>query len=98
MSYEEKLVSRASLFEQVEKLTAENDAQGFNREQEVFAGRPPAHLIEGQSSSRDQTMEMKMIQQDLVLGMEHRDQTDLSTQARVAKLNERFADGFKEMT
>jgi hypothetical protein len=30
--------------------------------------------------------------------MEHRDETDLSAQARVAKLNERFADGFKEMT
>ena len=55
-------------------------------------------LIEGQSSGGDQTMEMKMIQQGLVPGMEHRDKTDLSAKASVAKLNERFANGFKEMT
>ena len=42
-------------------------------------------------------MEMKMIQQCLVPGMEHREETDLSAQACMAKLNERFADGFKEM-
>jgi len=30
--------------------------------------------------------------------MEHRDETDLSAKTRVAELNERFANGFKEMT
>ena len=39
-----------------------------------------------------------MIQQGLVPGMEHRDETDLSAQTLVDKLQERFADGFKEIT
>jgi hypothetical protein len=30
--------------------------------------------------------------------MQHRDETDLTAKTRVAKVNERFADGFKEMT
>ena len=98
MTYKEELVSSERAFEQVEELTPQNDAQGYNREQKVFTGRPPAHLIEGQSSSGDQTMEMKMIQQGLVPGVQHRDETDLSAKASVAKLNERFANGFKEMT
>ena len=38
-----------------------------------------------------------MIQQGLVPGMEHRDKTDLSAQTSAAKINERFANGFKEM-
>ena len=87
-----------SAFEQVEELAAKDNAQGFNREQKVFTGRPPALLIEGQSSSGDQTMEMKMIQQGLVPGMQHRDETDLSAKTSVAKINERFTNGFKEMT
>jgi len=42
-------------------------------------------------------MEMKMIQQGLVPGMEQCDETDLSAQGRVAKINERFTNRFKEM-
>ena len=38
-----------------------------------------------------------MIQQGLVPGMEHRDETDLSAKASVAKIHERFAHGFKQM-
>ena len=57
----EELVCSESAFEQVEELAAKDNAQGCNREQKVFTGRTPAHLIEGQSSSGHQTMEMKMI-------------------------------------
>jgi len=39
-----------------------------------------------------------MIQQGLIPGMEHRDETDLPAQMGVAEFNERFTDGFKEMT
>ena len=39
-----------------------------------------------------------MIQQGLVPSMQHRNETDLSAETRVAEVNERFADGFKEMT
>jgi hypothetical protein len=55
-------------------------------------------LIEGQRSSGGQTVEMKMIQQGLVPGMKHRDEADLSAKTSTAKLDERFANGFKEMT
>src|SRR5881409_4527773 len=92
------LVSIKSAFEQVEELAAKDDAEGCNREQKVFAGRTPALLIVRHSSSGDQAMEMKMIQQGLVPGMQHRDKTDLSAKTRAAKINERFTDGFKEMT
>ena len=61
LTHKEELVSSASAFEQVEELAAKDNAQGFNREQEVLTGRSPAHLIVRQSSSGDQTMEMKMI-------------------------------------
>ena len=81
---------RESLFEQVEKLTLENDAQGFNREEKIFPGRTPALLIVRQSSSGDQTMEMKMIQQGLVPGMEHRDETDLPAKMGVTRSQRAF--------
>ena len=61
LTYKEELVSSESAFEQVEELAAKDKAEGFNREQEVLTGRGPAHLIVRQSSSGDQTMEMKMI-------------------------------------
>ena len=61
LTYKEELVLSESALEQVEELAAKDQAQGFNREQKVFAGRTPAFLIERQSSGGDQTMEMKMI-------------------------------------
>jgi hypothetical protein len=42
-------------------------------------------------------MEMKMIQQGLVPGMEQCDETDLSAKPSGAKINERFTNGPKEM-
>src|SRR5882724_2076347 len=98
LSYEEKFLLIESLVEKVEKLSAEDDTEGFDMEQKVFTGRTPALLIERQSSSGDQTMEMKMIQQGLVPGVQHCDQTDLSAQRSAAKINERFTDSFKEIT
>ena len=39
-----------------------------------------------------------MIQQGLVPGVQHCDQTDLSAQTSAAKINERFTYSFKEIT
>ena len=61
-----------SLFEQFEKLAAENNAQGCDRERESFCGQGSSVLIERQGSSGNQTMEMKMIQEGLVPGMQDR--------------------------
>jgi hypothetical protein len=44
LTYKKELVLSENLLEQVEELTPQNDAQGFNREQKVFTGRPPALL------------------------------------------------------
>src|SRR5213594_2709328 len=54
LSYEEKFLLIESLVEKVEKLSAEDDTEGFDMEEEVFAGRSPAVLIERQSSCGDQ--------------------------------------------
>ena len=70
MTDKEELVCSKSVFEQVQELSAENDAQGCNRKEKVFAGRTPALLIERQSSGGDRTMEMKMIQESLIPGMQ----------------------------
>ena len=72
MSGEEQFILIESLFEEVEELGSEDDAQGFDREEKVFAGRDPTVLIKRQSSGGDQTMEMKMIQESLIPGMQDR--------------------------
>jgi len=62
LSYEEKFLLIESLVEKVEKLSAEDDTEGFDMEEEV-CGQSPAVLIERQSSCGDKTVEMKMIQE-----------------------------------
>ena len=56
----------------------------------------PAAVIEGQSAGRDQTVQMKMVIEDLIPGMEDGDDSHRSAQAPLAKLQERFTDGFKQ--
>jgi hypothetical protein len=82
---EEQFILIKSLFEEVEKLASKDDAQGRNREQEVFAGGDPTVLIDRQSSCGDQTMEMKMIQEGLVPGMQHRGQAQGSPKVSARK-------------
>ena len=53
-------------------------------------------VIEGHSAGRDQTVQMKMVIEDLIPGMKHSDDPHRSFKAPLAKLQERFTDGFKQ--
>ena len=53
-------------------------------------------VIEGQSAGRDQTVQMKMVIEDLIPGMKHGDNPERCAKAPLAKLQERFTDGFKQ--
>src|SRR5439155_24840338 len=53
-------------------------------------------VIQGQSAGGDKTVNVKMVVEGLVPGMQHGDDSDSSLKTRAAKLKERFADGFKQ--
>ena len=53
-------------------------------------------MIQRQSAGRDKTMEMKMVFERLVPGVEHSDDPKRSAKAPSAKLQERFTNGFKQ--
>ena len=96
MSCKEQLLLIEGLFEQVEELSAEHDAQGFDVEEEVFAGGNPAVLIEGQGSSRDEAMEVEVIQQDLVPGMEHSGKARGPSKVSAGEVCEGLRDSLKQ--
>ena len=68
-AWEDKLLLMESLFEKVKELAAENGAQGFDTEEEVFAGGDPAVLIETEHSFWEQAVEMEVGLELLVPGM-----------------------------
>jgi len=80
----------------VKELTSEHSAQGLDPKQEVFACVNPAAVIEGQSTGRDKTMEMKMVLESLIPGVQHSDDSKGSLKMCLAKLKQCFADGFKQ--
>ncbi len=49
-AWEDEFVLIEGLLEKVEELTPEDDAEGFDTEEEVFASENPTSLIERQSS------------------------------------------------
>jgi len=71
LTWEAKLFLLEGLFEEVQELALEDNTECFDMEPEVFSSRDPAVLTEGQSSLEDEAMEMEMIQEDWVPGMEH---------------------------
>ena len=73
MAWEDKLLLIEGLLEKVEELTAEDDAEGFDTEEEVFAGGDPTSLIERQSTGRDKAVEVEVVLELLVPGMQDTD-------------------------
>ncbi len=59
------------LLEKVEELSAEDNAERFDTEEEVFAGGDPAVLIEREHSFWEQAMEMEVVSELLVPGMKN---------------------------
>ncbi len=72
-AWEDKLLLIEGLLEKVEELTAEDDAEGFDTEEEVFASGNPTSLIERQSSLGDEAVEVEVVLELLVPGMQDTD-------------------------
>jgi len=53
-------------------------------------------VIEGQRPGGEQAVEMKMVLESLIPGMEHGDDTQGSTEPPSAKFNEGLTDSFKQ--
>ena len=80
----------------MDKLSSKHPAQRLYRKQKVSSCTRPTALIEGQSAGGDKTMEMKMVFESLIPGMQHRDDPHRSLKTTLAKLQQCRADGFKE--
>ncbi len=72
-AWEAEFLLIEGLFEKVEELTAEDDAERFDTEEEVFAGGDKAVLIERQSTGRDKAVEVEVVLELLVPGMQDTD-------------------------
>ena len=69
-AWEAEFLLFESLLEKVEELALENNTECFYGEEEVFAGGNPTSLIERQSSLGDEAVEVEVVLELLVPGME----------------------------
>ncbi len=72
-SWEDEFLLIEGLLEKVEELTPEYDAEGFDTEEEVFAGRNPTSLIERKSTLGEEAVEVEVVLELLVPGMQDTD-------------------------
>ncbi len=72
-AWEAEFLLIEGLFEKVEELTAEDDAERFDTEEEVFAGGDPVVLIEREHSFWEQAVEVEVVPELLVPGMKDQD-------------------------
>jgi len=61
------------LLDKVEELTLEDDTEGFDTEEEVFSGRDPAVLIERQHTLWEEAMEVEVVLELLIPGVQDTD-------------------------
>ncbi len=95
-AWEDKLLLIEGLFEKVKELTAEDGAQGFDTEEEVFAGGDPTVLIEREHSFREKTVEMEVGLELLVPGMKNQGKARCSLKVSLSKFQKGLGDGLKE--
>ncbi len=88
LSDEEQLVLIEALLERVEKLGAEDPAQGFDRKEKVLTRRDPTVSIKRQRARGNQTVQMKMIQQGLIPGVQNRGDPQAPAQTTLSKLRQ----------
>ncbi len=69
-AWEDEFVLIEGLFEKVEELALEDHTECFYGEEEVFAGGNPTSLIERQNSVGDEAVEVEVVLELLVPGME----------------------------
>ena len=73
LAWEDKLLLIEGLLEKVEELALEDHTECFYGEEEVFAGGNPTSLIERQSTGRDKAVEVEVVLELLVPGMQDTD-------------------------
>jgi len=91
-----KLVLGSCIVEQVEEFGAKNDAERMNVKQEVGSCRNPPRTVEGKCAAGDQTMQVKVIQQSLIPGMENGEETDLAFQMSSSEISKGFRHRLEE--
>ncbi len=69
-AWEAEFLLFESLLEKVEELALEDHTERFYGEEEVFAGGNPTSLIERQNSVGDEAVEVEVVLELLVPGME----------------------------
>ncbi len=69
-AWEDEFLLFESLSEKVEELALEDHTECFYGEEEVFAGGNPTSLIERQNSVGDEAVEVEVVLELLVPGME----------------------------
>ncbi len=97
-AWEDEFVLIEGLFEKVEELTAEDDAERFDTEEEVFAGGDPVVLIEREHSFWEQAEEVEVVPELLVPGMKDQDKTWGSLQVSLSKCQQGLGDGLEQKT
>jgi hypothetical protein len=73
LTWEDELVLIEGLLEKVEELTLEDDTEGFDTEEEVFSGRDPTGLIEREHSFWEEAVEVEVVLELLIPGVQDTD-------------------------
>ncbi len=85
LTWEAKLFLLEGLFEQVQELALEDDTEGLDTEEEVFTGRDPTGLIKREHSFWEQAMEVEVVLELLVPGMQDTDKAWSSPQVSASE-------------
>src|SRR5271167_1926682 len=80
IAIEAKLPYVAGAFQRGHELTAKNSAQHFDGKKERVAGVDPVGVIQRESTGGDHAMDMGMMLQPLIPGVQHAEETDLGAQ------------------
>jgi len=83
-------------FEQTDKLAAEDQRKGFDREEESLTGGYPTLEIEGQRPSRNEAVQMEVIAECLVPGVQDTDEPELAIEVSAPKLKQGLRDSFEQ--
>ena len=95
-SGEDEFVFFEGTFEGFEEFSAEDGAQRIIVEEEAFAGRDVAGLVEGEGSLGEEAMEVEMVIQLLIPGMQDEGKARGTAEVSVGEFHEDFGDGFEQ--
>jgi hypothetical protein len=98
MSVELECAGLKSILESGDKLATEDTAKHFDRKEEGSARGDPAGVVRSETAGCEHAVDMGMMLQSLVPGMEHAEESDLCAQVtRIAgDLQHGFGAGVKQ--